>query len=68
MLRAAAGTPSGRQRAPVSFADRRPARTNPGLASEDIAKAAELLMAARKPVIIVGSGALNAGAEVKRLA
>lgn len=51
-----------------AYPDTKPALTNPVADPDAIAQAAELLAGARKPMIVVGSGAQEAGAEVRRLA
>lgn len=52
---------------PVEFADIVPPRTPP-VDAEAVTRAAKLLGAAERPLIVVGGGALDAGAEVQAIA
>jgi acetolactate synthase-1/2/3 large subunit len=51
-----------------SYPDTKPALTNPLADPAAIERAAELIAGAKNPMIIVGSGAQEAGAEVRELA
>jgi acetolactate synthase-1/2/3 large subunit len=56
------------QIAPLSYPERRPDLHHPSIDAEAIERAAALCIEARNPMIVVGSGALEAGPEVRRLA
>ncbi len=56
------------QRGMVRYPARRPALDRPVVDRELVAQAAELCAEARNPMIVVGGGALHAGAEIRRLA
>ena len=56
------------QRAEVDLTDPAPTAPEPGIAPAQAKQAAELLAAAKRPLLIVGGGAMAAGAEILRLA
>lgn len=56
------------QQGMATFCAERPSLSNPPADADSIAKAAALCAQARNPMIVVGSGALEARAEIRRLA
>jgi len=56
------------QRAEVDLTDPAPPPPEPGIVPAQAKQAAELLAAAKRPLLIVGGGAMGAGAEILRLA
>ncbi|HVM79190.1 MAG TPA: thiamine pyrophosphate-dependent enzyme [Stellaceae bacterium] len=56
------------QRAEVDLADPVPPPPEPEIAPEQAKEAAELLAKAKRPLLIIGGGAMDAGAEVIRIA
>ncbi len=56
------------RRAPVAFPAARPSPAKPPLDERQIGRAAQLIAAAKNPLIMTGSGAVEAGGEVLALA
>jgi acetolactate synthase-1/2/3 large subunit len=56
------------QRAEVDLADPAPPPPEPEIAPDQAKEAAELLAKAKRPLLIIGGGAMDAGAEVVRIA
>lgn len=56
------------QTAMMAYPEELPALTNPAIDPEQIAQAAAICAQAKNPMIVIGSGALEAGPEIRRLA